>query len=84
MKFCSESKFKGPLACKIFIFFILKAGVSVIILIPNIPENNVYFRRYINLKDRKRSPKYSFGDGDFLKFAADSPTMTLAILKVNA
>ena len=39
---------------------------------------------YINLKVRKGSPNYSFGYGDSLKLAADSPTLTLAILKLNA
>ena len=39
---------------------------------------------YIDLKVEKMSPKYSFGDGDSLKFAGDSPTLTLAILKLNA
>ena len=38
---------------------------------------------YINLKVEKRSPKY-FGDWDSLKLAGDSPTLTLAILKLNA
>ena len=66
------------------LLFVLKAGVSTIILIPNVPGKNVYFLSYINLKVEKRSPKYSFGDGDSLKLAGDSPTVTLAILKLNA
>ena len=39
---------------------------------------------YINFKVRERSPKYSLGNGDSLKLAGDSPTLTLAILKLNA
>ena len=44
---------KGPLTCT-FLLHILKDGVSVIILIPNIPGKNVYFMSYINLKIWKK------------------------------
>jgi len=53
-------------------------------LIPNIPGKNVYFMSYIDLNVRKSSPRNSFGNGDPLKLAGDSPTLTLAILKLNA
>ena len=39
---------KGPWHAK-FVLHILKAGVSKIILIQNIPEKNVYFMNYFNL-----------------------------------
>ena len=64
--------------------YVLKAGVSTIILITNILENHVYFRSYVDLKIRKVGPKYSFGDGNSLKFRGDFPTLTLTILKLNA
>ena len=38
----------------------------------------------INMKGRKGSPKYSFGKGDSQKLAGDFPTLTLALLKLNA
>ena len=63
---------------------ILKAPVSTIILITNISGKDVDFMSYTNLKVRKRSSKYSFGNGDPLKLDGDSPTLTLAILKLNA
>ena len=64
--------------------YVLKAGFSTIILIPNVPGKNVYFLSYIILKFRKGSPKYSFANGDSLKLQGDSPILTLAILKLNA
>ena len=74
---------KVPCYAKI-VLYILKACFSAIILIPNFPENNVYFMSYSNLKVRKGSSKYSLGNGDFLKLEGDSLTLTPAILKLNA
>ena len=70
--------------CNYFLSHFLKAVVSAIILIPKILGKNVYFLSYINLNVGKRSPKNSFVNGDPLKLAGDSPTLTLAILKLNA
>ena len=44
----------------IFLLHFLKAGVSMIILTAYIPDENVYFLSYINLKFQKGNPKYIF------------------------
>ena len=51
---------KGPLVCNLFLLCFLKTGVSAIILIENIPEQNVYFLNNSNLKFQKGSAKYRF------------------------
>ena len=56
-----------------FLIHILKAGVSMIISIPNISQKNVYFMSYINLKVRKGSSKYNFDNGDSLKLEGNYP-----------
>ena len=48
------------------------------------PWKNEYFMSNINLEIRKCSPRYSFGDGDSLNLARDSPILTLTLLKLNA
>ena len=42
----------------IFVLSILKAGVSMIILIPNISENDAYFMSLINSKFQEGNSKY--------------------------
>ena len=66
------------------LLYILKESVLRIVLIPNIPENNVYFMSYIDSKFQKGNPKCIICTYDSLKLVGDSPAPKPTILKLNA